>query len=135
MPGGSDSGKTAGITLAIGADLVTVPRRGRLLDPARLDLMPRMRGGKDLAAATFVLDYPLAGCQHDEYHCLYFSKEAFSRPLLLVERCQYFSVQIFLRCFQMPGQQEMLSWTSGQWTRIRQLQGKCIYDLSFGRCL
>ena len=50
--------------------------------------MPRMRGGKDLAAATFVLDYPLAGCQHDEYHCLYFSKEAFSRPLLLVERCQ-----------------------------------------------
>ena len=49
--------------------------------------MPRMRGRKDLAAATFVLDYPLADCQHDEYHCLYFSKEAFSRPLLLVERC------------------------------------------------
>ena len=29
----------------------------------------------------------------------------------------------------MPGQQEMLSWTSGQWTRTRQMQGKCIYDL------
>ena len=27
-------------------------------------------------------------CQHDKYHSLNFSKEAFSRPLLLVERCQ-----------------------------------------------
>ena len=70
--------------------------------------MPRMRGGKDLAAATFVLDYPLAGYQHDEYHCLYFSQEAFSRPLLLVERCH----SIFL----CPDILEVLSnaWPAGE---------------------